>query len=68
MLFNPIYIIRKNKEKEQEEDPNGLICLKGGDLSKEIYESGCKPFVWEIDKIFNEPYFAEKFLLYQPIK
>ena len=61
-------LIRKNKEKEQEEDPNGLICLKGGDLSKEIYESGCKPFVWEIDKIFNEPYFAEKFLLYQPIK
>jgi len=61
-------LIRKNKEKEQEEDPNGLICLKGGDLSNEIYESGCKPFVWEIDKIFNEPYFTEKFLLYQPIK
>ena len=61
-------LIRKNKEKEQEEDPNGLICLKGGDLSNEVYESGCKPFVWEIDKIFNEPYFTEKFLLYQPIK
>ena len=61
-------LIRKNKEKEQEEDPNGLICLKGGDLANEIYESGCKPFVWEINKIFNEPYFGEKFLLYQPIK
>lgn len=61
-------LIRKNKEKEQEEDPNGLICLKGGDLNNEIFESGCKPFVWEIDKIFNEPYFQEKFMLYQPIK
>ncbi len=61
-------LIRKNKEKEQEEDPNGLICLKGGDLANEIFESGCKPFVWEIDKIFNEPYFGEKFMLYQPIK
>jgi len=61
-------LIRKNKIKEDEEDPNGLICLKGGDLSKEIFESGCKPFVWEIDKIFDEDYFHDKYLLYQPVK
>lgn len=48
--------------------PNGLICLKGGDLTKEIHESGCKPYVWEIEKIFPEPFFAEKFILYQPKK
>ncbi len=48
--------------------PNGLICLKGGDLTKEIQESGCKPFVWEMEKIFPEPYFHEKYLLYQPMK
>ncbi|HSN62268.1 MAG TPA: 16S rRNA (guanine(527)-N(7))-methyltransferase RsmG [Ferruginibacter sp.] len=60
-------LIRKNKNKEDEDDPNGLICLKGGDLSKEIFESGCKPFVWEIDKIFDEDYFHEKYLLYQPV-
>lgn len=47
-----------------EHTPNGLICLKGGDLTKEIFESGCKPFVWEMHHIFDEPYFAEKFLLY----
>ncbi len=47
-----------------EHTPNGLICLKGGDLTKEIFESGCKPFVWEMQHIFDEPYFAEKFLLY----
>lgn len=48
--------------------PNGLICLKGGDLAKEIHESGSKPLVWEIEKIFNRPYFAEKYLLYVPAR
>lgn len=48
--------------------PNGLICLKGGDLTREIFESGCKPRVWEIEKIFNEPFFSEKYLLYIPVK
>lgn len=47
--------------------PNGLICLKGGDLTQEIFESGCKPRVWEIEKIFPEPFFSEKYLLYIPV-
>jgi 16S rRNA (guanine527-N7)-methyltransferase len=58
-------LIQKNNSNQ--DLPNGLICLKGGDLSKEIQESGCKPFVWEVDKIFPEPFFKDKFLLYQPI-
>ncbi len=44
--------------------PSGLICLKGGDLSKEIFESGERPLVWEIEKIFTEPYFKDKYLLW----
>lgn len=48
--------------------PNGLICLKGGDLTQEIFESGCKPQVWEIEKIFREKFFAEKYLLYVPVR
>ena len=43
--------------------PNGLICLKGGDLTKEIFESNCRPRVWEVEKIFAAPFFKEKFLL-----
>ena len=58
-------LLKKNKGSEI---VNGLICLKGGDLSKEISESGCKPFVWEVDKIFSEPYFKDKYILYQPAK
>jgi 16S rRNA (guanine527-N7)-methyltransferase len=41
----------------------GLICLKGGDLTQEISDSRCKPRVWEIEKIFTQPYFKEKYLL-----
>jgi 16S rRNA (guanine527-N7)-methyltransferase len=48
--------------------PNGLICLKGGDLSKEIAESGCRPRIMEIKEIFNEDVFKEKYLLYVPFK
>ncbi|MBC7422752.1 MAG: 16S rRNA (guanine(527)-N(7))-methyltransferase RsmG [Ferruginibacter sp.] len=44
--------------------PNGLICLKGGDLTKEIFESNCRPRVWEVEKIFTAPFFKEKFLLH----
>ena len=47
-------------------NPNGLICLKGGDLTKEIADSNCKPRVWEIEKIFTDPFFKEKYLLQVP--
>jgi 16S rRNA (guanine527-N7)-methyltransferase len=42
----------------------GLICLKGGDLTQEIADSNCKPRVREIEKIFSEEYFKEKYLLH----
>jgi 16S rRNA (guanine527-N7)-methyltransferase len=42
---------------------HSLICLKGGDLTTEIFESGTKPRVWEIDKLFHTEYFKEKFIL-----
>lgn len=45
----------------------GLICLKGGDLTVEIAESGCKPRIMEVKEIFNEEYFKEKYLLYVPV-
>jgi 16S rRNA (guanine527-N7)-methyltransferase len=60
-------LIRRAKTAEKGV-PNGLICLKGGDLNQEIFESNCKPFVWEINQIFEEEYFKEKFMLYQQVK
>ncbi len=54
--------------KKANHPANGLICLKGGDLTKEIFESGCKPHIWGIDKIFTAPFFKEKYLLYVPYR
>jgi len=47
--------------------PNGLICLKGGDLPPEIAESGCRPRMMEIHDVFAQEYFREKYLLYVPL-
>ena len=44
----------------------GLICLKGGDLTKEISESATRPRVTEIFDLFPENYFKEKYILYIP--
>ncbi len=43
---------------------NGLICLKGGDLAQEIFESGLRPKMMPIHKIFPEAYFEEKFIIH----
>jgi 16S rRNA (guanine527-N7)-methyltransferase len=48
---------------DQPKKISGLICLKGGDLSQEIHESGLRPRVWEISKIFDEDFFKEKYIL-----
>jgi len=62
--INPI--IRQGQKSD--EFPNGLICLKGGDLTKEINDSGLKKIVqaWDIHNIFSETAFEDKFLIYVP--
>ena len=44
----------------------GLICLKGGDLTNEIHDSGVRPRVMEIADLFDEEYFKMKYLLFVP--
>ncbi|MDP4262155.1 MAG: 16S rRNA (guanine(527)-N(7))-methyltransferase RsmG [Bacteroidota bacterium] len=44
----------------------GLICLKGGDLTSEIRESGCRPHIIEIAELFPREFFREKYLLFVP--
>ncbi|HXS59157.1 MAG TPA: 16S rRNA (guanine(527)-N(7))-methyltransferase RsmG [Hanamia sp.] len=53
----------KKRPIDQPKKLNGLICLKGGDLAKEISESGCRPKIWEIENIFDEEFFKEKYIL-----
>jgi len=52
------------KIKTQTAFSPGLISLKGGDLTKEVQESGVRPKVMEISSIFKEDYFKEKYILY----
>ncbi|MEO5501043.1 MAG: 16S rRNA (guanine(527)-N(7))-methyltransferase RsmG [Ginsengibacter sp.] len=54
----------KKKPIDEPKKLSGLVCLKGGDLAKEIAASQLRPQIWEIDKIFPEPFFAEKYILY----
>ena len=53
----------KKRPVDQPKKISGLICLKGGDLAKEISESGLRPQIWEIGKIFEEEFFKEKYIL-----
>lgn len=56
------------KERRLESFTNGLICLKGGDLSAEIADSRLRPHSWKIDTLFpGLPWFEEKYLLYVPL-
>lgn len=54
--------------QKSEDLPNGLICLKGGDLTEEIKASGLKnkAQAWSVHDIFPEPAFEEKFVIYVP--
>jgi 16S rRNA (guanine527-N7)-methyltransferase len=53
-----------NKITENSQHKPGLICLKGGDLAKEIQESSTKPGMIQIESLFSEDYFKEKYILY----
>jgi len=54
-------LIKKGNEHEL---PNGLICLKGGDLANEISESGLRPGMMRIEEIFEEELFKDKYILH----
>ncbi len=54
----------KKQKAVNENPPPGLICLKGGDLTTEIMESGTRPRIIEISGLFTEDFFKEKYILY----
>ncbi|WP_346319026.1 16S rRNA (guanine(527)-N(7))-methyltransferase RsmG [Chitinophaga sp. YIM B06452] len=53
-------LIKKNTAEDR---PGGLICLKGGDLAQEISESGTRPKMVNIYKLFPEEFFQEKYVV-----
>jgi len=48
--------------------PNGLICLKGGDISDESRGlNGYEVFEYELSNYFSEPFFETKKIVYIPL-
>ena len=47
--------------------PNGLLCLKGGDLTGEIAKFKNKVLIDELSSYFQEDFFKTKKILYLPI-
>ena len=68
LLIDLEKIVKKNIRKEQYNSlPNGLICLKGGELQHEIKSFKNKVLVTEMSDFFEEEYFKTKKIIYLPI-
>ncbi|MCR5642097.1 MAG: 16S rRNA (guanine(527)-N(7))-methyltransferase RsmG [Prevotella sp.] len=61
-------IVRKNISKTQRNAlPNGLICLKGGDIQAETQPYRNSVEVDDIDRWFSEEWFKGKHVIYVPL-
>lgn len=61
-------IVRKNiSTKQRNALPNGIICLKGGNVESEIQPFRKYAEVSDISKWFDEEWFKEKYVIYLPI-
>ncbi|MCF2602246.1 16S rRNA (guanine(527)-N(7))-methyltransferase RsmG [Parabacteroides distasonis] len=67
-LSDLVKIVRKNIRKEQRNAlPNGLICLKGGELEREIGPFLKESIIIALSDHFKEPYFETKKVVYVPL-
>lgn len=63
-----IKLVRKNIKKDCKNNvPNGLICLKGGELESEIAKSKNATLVDNLSTHFNEEFFETKKIVYVQI-
>ena len=63
-----VRLARKNISSEQRNAiPNGLISLKGGDLTAELAEVKAPSEVVDISGYFSEPFFATKKIVFTPL-
>lgn len=47
--------------------PNGLLCLKGGDLTAEVQKFKNQVLIDDLSRYFNEDFFKTKKILYLPL-
>lgn len=64
-LADLLKIVRKNIATEQRNSlPNGLICLKGGELAKETMSFKQKTTIFDLKDYFEEEFFETKKVVY----
>lgn len=66
----PELVKRINKNvatKQKNALPNGVICLKGGDLREELAPFKNKVEEFSLEQYFEEPFFETKKLIYLPL-
>ena len=67
-LADMVKLVRKNIKKEQHNAlPNGLICLKGGELQHEILPFRNQALSLELGDYFKEEFFKTKKVVYVPL-
>lgn len=67
-LTDLLKIIRKNIRKEQHNAlPNGLICLKGGELDREVMPVKHQTLIYDLKDYFEEEFFETKKVVYVTI-
>lgn len=64
-----VKIVRKSINKKEQFNglPNGLICLKGGELEQEAKPFGKAAQITSLSEYFEEEFFATKKLVYLPL-
>lgn len=63
-----VKIVRKNISKDQKNAmPNGVLCLKGGDLQAETKAFRHIVEQTELTSFFDEEWFKEKYVIYLPM-
>ena len=68
-LIDLLKIVHKNiASKQQNALPNGLICLKGGELSNETMPVKNMVEMWDLKDYFEEEFFETKKVVYVGIK
>lgn len=67
-LEDLVKLSTKNISKKQKNAlPNGLICLKGGELQQEILPYKKHAELFDVSTFFNEEYFKTKKAVYVPL-
>lgn len=58
-------LVRKNfRSGGQNALPNGILCLKGGDLTRELLPFKHKSDTWDLSQYFADPFFETKKVAY----